>query len=254
MGVSDRTSASTGNQLLDRLGPSILADLVAQAEAVDYSAGQVVSRAGDPVPAVLFPTSLVISFGSDLGGDGLIGREGLVGWSAMTGCALAFDSTVAVLDGGRALSLSAGAVKAACLRDPAFFRVLLRFAQTVAVQMSSTIASLRSDDVETRLARWLVMLHDRRPGDDLPMTHERLAELLGVRRASVTDTLHKLEGERLVRGTRGHIAILDREGLVRAAGRTYGPAERVYDELMTLDAAVRPEPSLSQKLGQFVTA
>ena len=254
MDASEGGQAGAGNRLLDRLTAAPRAELVAQAETVSYSAGQVVSRAGEPIPAVLFPTTLVISFGSDLGGDGLIGGEGLVGWSALTGCALAFDSTVAVLDGGEALRLPAGAVKAACLGDPVFFRILLRFAQTVAVQMSSTIASLRSDDVETRLARWLVMLHDRRSGDDLPMTHERLAELLGVRRASVTDTLHKLEGDRLVRGTRGHIAILDRAGLERAAGRTYGPAERVYDELMGLDSSASPAPSLSQRLGRFVAA
>ena len=225
------------NSLMARLTPQVADDLVAQADVVSYGPGAVISHAGEPLDHVLFPTTLVISFGSELGGDGLIGSEGLVGWSALTGCELAFDSTVAVLDGGESLRLPAGAVKAACLLDPMFFRVLLRFAQSVAVQMSTTIGSLRSDDVETRLARWLVMLHDRRPGDGLPMTHERLAELLGVRRASVTDTLHRLEGEHLVRGTRGHVQIRDRAGLIQRAGRYYGDAERIYDELMHFDRA-----------------
>ena len=223
------------NTLLARLDDAVWRDLEPAGTWVSYNPGQIVSRAGDPLGTVLFPTTLVVSFGSDLGGDGLIGSEGLVGWSAMTGCALSFDSTLAVLDGGRALCVPATDLRAACLRDPRFLRVLLRFAQTVAVQMSTTISSLRSDDVETRLARWLVMLHDRRPGDELPMTHERLAELMGVRRASVTDTLHKLEGEHLVRGTRGNIHIRDRAGLERAAGVNYGGAERVYDELISLD-------------------
>lgn len=241
------------NSLISLLMPQVAADLVAQAERVSYGPGMVISRAGEPLNHVLFPTTLVISFGSELGGDGLIGSEGLVGWSALTGCDLAFDSTVAVLDGGEALRLPASAVKAACLLDPMFFRVLLRFAQSVAVQMSTTIGSLRSDDVETRLARWLVMLHDRRPGDDLPMTHERLAELLGVRRASVTDTLHRLEGEHLVRSTRGHIQIRDRDGMIELAGRYYGAAERLYDELMSFDRA-QASSSFSIEAGAKVVA
>lgn len=225
---------------MSRLDPAVRSDLAAGGEWVSYSAGQIVSRAGEPLGTILFPTTLVVSFGSDLGGDGLIGSEGMVGWSAMTGCALSFDSTLAVLDGGEALRIPATDVRIACVRDPQFLRILLRFAQTVAVQMSTTISSLRSDDVETRLARWLVMLHDRRPGDELLMTHERLAELMGVRRASVTDTMHKLEGEHLLRGTRGRVAITDREGLERVAGRWYGGAEAVYRELMTADPSASP--------------
>ncbi len=237
------------NRLLTRMDDSVWRDLEPSACWVSYGAGQIVSRAGDPLGTVLFPTSLVVSFGSDLGGDGLIGSEGLVGWSAMTGCALSFDSTLAVLDGGRALCVPATDLRASCLRDPRFLRVLLRFAQTVAVQMSTTISSLRSDDVEARLARWLVMLHDRRPGDELSMTHERLAELMGVRRASVTDTLHKLEGEHLVRGTRGNIHVRDRAGLERAAGPNYGGAEQVYEELISGDQSERSSfihPSLAR--------
>ena len=236
------------NALMARLDQAVSDELIQRAERVTYGPGAVISRSGEPLDHVLFPITLVVSFGSELGGDGLIGSEGLVGWSALTGCELAFDSMVAVLDGGDALRLPAAAVKAACLRDPMFFRVLLRFAQSVAVQMSTTIASLRSDDVETRLARWLVMLHDRRPGDDLPMTHERLAELLGVRRASITDTLHRLEGEHLVRGTRGHVQIRDREELVERAGRYYGDAERVYNELLSAGRG-DATPSFSMQAG-----
>ena len=238
------------NQLLARLEPDERAALVASGEVVNFGPGQIVLRAGERMEHVYFPQTLVVSFGSDLGGDGLIGSEGLVGWSALTGCALSFDSTVAVLDGGTAVRLPAAAVRLACLKTPPFLRLLLRFAQTVAVQMSTTISSLRSDDVEARLARWLVMLHDRRPGDSLPMTHERLAELLGVRRATVTDTLHRLEGDRHLRGTRGRIDILNRPGLQAVAGRCYGPSEAVYDELMTPDpASAAPGSSLSLNTG-----
>lgn len=248
--MSAGMNTGRNNRLLSRLDRDALDPVMSAGERVSFGAGEIVLRVGDRLDAVYFPETLVVSFGSDLGGDGLIGAEGLVGWSAMTGCALSFDSTVAVLDGGTALRVPAAAVKMACLQDPPFLRLLLRFAQTVAVQMSTTIASLRSDDVETRLARWLLMLHDRRPGDDLPMTHERLAEMLGVRRASVTDTLHRLEGERYLRGTRGHIQILNREGLQAAAGSCYGASEAVYEELMTPDpAVVHSAPSLSLSNG-----
>ena len=252
MAEADNTST---NQLLARLDPDARDALVSAGEVVSFGPGQVVLRAGERMTSVYFPDTLVVSFGSDLGGDGLIGSEGLVGWSAMTGCALSFDSTVAVLDGGTAVRIPAPAVRLACLQNPPFLRLLLRFAQTVAVQMSTTISSLRSDDVETRLARWLVMLHDRRPGDGLPMTHERLAELLGVRRATVTDTLHRLEGEHYLRGLRGRIEILDRPGLQAVAGRSYGGSEAVYEELMTPDLmGASPDSSLSMTSGLIPTA
>ena len=244
------TSGTTANRLLARLDDDQRQQLMQAGTRVSFGPGEIVLRAGERLESVYFPEDLVVSFGSDLGGDGLIGAEGLVGWSAMTGCALSFDSTLAVLDGGSAIRLPAAAVKMACLGNPAFLRLLLRFAQTVAVQMSTTIASLRSDDVETRLARWLVMLHDRRAGDDLPMTHERLAEMLGVRRASVTDTLHRLEGDHHIRATRGHIGILDRAGLQAVAGKHYGGSEAVYDELMRLDPSVsQAHPAMSLTSG-----
>jgi CRP-like cAMP-binding protein len=82
------------------------------------------------------------------------------------------------------------------------------------------------------LARWLLMVHDRQDGDNLALTHEFIAVMLGVRRSGVTDALHELEGKSLVRASRGAIRILSRKGLIALAGGIYGVPEAEYERSM----------------------
>ncbi|MGV1848712.1 Crp/Fnr family transcriptional regulator [Rhizobium sp. L80/93] len=86
--------------------------------------------------------------------------------------------------------------------------------------------------VRERLARWLLMCHDRTDGDNLVLTHEFLAMMLGVRRTGVTEAIQILEGDRLIKATRGHLRILDRERILKIAGGCYGVPEREYEHLM----------------------
>jgi hypothetical protein len=97
--------------------------------------------------------------------------------------------------------------------------------------MSFTALSNGSNVIGERLARWLLMSHDRVDGDDLNLTHDFLALMLGVRRSSVTDAIHILEGEHCIRAMRGHIHVRDRAKLEQVAGPSYGQPEAAYKRL-----------------------
>lgn len=110
--------------------------------------------------------------------------------------------------------------------------LLLRYVQTLLVQTSYTALSNAVHLVEVRLARWLLMAHDRLDGNEVPLTHDYLATMLAVRRPSVTAALHRLEGNRLVRSERGCIIIRDRAGLERFGHDSYGAPEAEYERLI----------------------
>jgi CRP-like cAMP-binding protein len=109
--------------------------------------------------------------------------------------------------------------------------LLLRFVQAFMTQMSQTTLATARANVEERLARWLLMAHDRLDGNELPLTHEFLALALGVRRAGVTTALRELEERSLVSVKRGVIVLEDRNGLVKLAGDLYGVPEAEYRRL-----------------------
>jgi CRP-like cAMP-binding protein len=116
----------------------------------------------------------------------------------------------------------------ACMARQAINVLLLRYIHCMMSQMGRTILSNLTDALEKRLARWLLMNHDRLQGDRIELTHEQLGVMLGVRRATVTDTLHILEGKGLIRSTRGVIEVRDRRRLLELAGESYGAAEMEY--------------------------
>ena len=98
--------------------------------------------------------------------------------------------------------------------------------------MGQTAVSNGLYKTEERLARWLLMAHDRLDGDELPLTHDFLSIMLGVHRPGVTLALHFLEGAGMIRAKRGRITVLDRGKLEQAAGESYGPAEEEYERLI----------------------
>ena len=108
----------------------------------------------------------------------------------------------------------------------------MRFVQALNVQAASTAAANAHFDLPERLARWLLMCHDRVSSDQLELTHEFMAMMLAVRRSSVTVTLHTLEGTRAIRGTRGSVTVLDRARLEEIAGSSYGEPEDEYRRLL----------------------
>jgi CRP-like cAMP-binding protein len=108
----------------------------------------------------------------------------------------------------------------------------LRYAQALSVQTSGTAFTNAEHTLETRLARWLLMCHDRVDGDDIQITHEFMSMMLGVRRSGVTTATHILEGNGLIRARRGGISILDRERLEEFADNAYGLPEAEYARIM----------------------
>lgn len=226
------------NRLLRALSPGDLALVEPNLTRLRLSAGEHVVRSGAPVRSILFPDSatLILSVPGGQGpvaAVGIVGREGFLGWSAVLGDRTApLDATVCP-GGGMARAIDVAAFAHACAASAALMGAALRFAQVMADQLASSVATALTDTVATRLARWLLMLHDRHDGDDLNLTHDDLAVQLATRRATVTDALHLLEGDHVLRCARGRITVQDRAALERAAGVSYGAAETRYRTLLS---------------------
>jgi CRP-like cAMP-binding protein len=163
----------------------------------------------------------------------LIGFEGMTGTSLLMGDDRSIDLTL-VRAAGSAIRLPVPALRQALAACPSLETSLRRYALAFGAQVSQTAVANGRGTVAMRLARWLLMAHDRlRPrSDSLPFTHDVIANLLCVRRASVTVALHLLEGDRLIEANRRSITMLDRTGLESRADPSYGVAERAYERLV----------------------
>lgn len=179
---------------------------------------------------IYFPESLVASLavGTSSSCIGMVGYEGLIGWAALIGgCDLGLKARV-MFEGGDALAIPAQQLQIACFASPTLTLKLLRFIQTFSLQMGASLHSALSDPLDTRLCAWLLMVHDRIDGDEIGITHSALGHLLKVRRASITDAFHRLEGQRAVRCARNRIQIRERDVLHALAGCAYGATEHAY--------------------------
>jgi CRP-like cAMP-binding protein len=163
---------------------------------------------------------------------GLIGPEGMTGLMVLLGNHQSPNATF-VQTAGTALSIDAEALRIALDKSDSLRRILLKYAQAFLVQTAQTSLANARLTLEGRLARWLLMTQDRLGRSQIPMTHEFLATMLGVRRAGVTEALHALEGKRAIRATRGEIAILDRDIIEKRVGAFYGVAEAEYERLFS---------------------
>ena len=148
----------------------------------------------------------------------MIGREGLIGWDRLFQGAEPSGQFFVALTGGSALVASGSRLRALMLRHSSLTISLMPYLQDFVMQMANTILTTLHGTLEARLCTWLLMMHARVDGDELRITHEALGEFLKVRRASVTDSLHVLEGERALRCTRGRVVVLDPAGLRQRAG------------------------------------
>jgi CRP-like cAMP-binding protein len=193
----------------------------------------VMQKRNAAIERVYFPESGVVSFHEALQdgsrvGVAIIGFEGFTGWPALLGVDQSPHEATVAIGGGTALSITPAELLRACSERQALNLLLLRYVHCFIAQMGRTIMSNLTDPIDKRLARWLLMNHDRLEGDRIDLTHKQLGVMLGVRRASVTDTLHILEGNGLIRATRGHIEVRDRAQLLAFAGESYGAAETEY--------------------------
>src|SRR3954452_1948220 len=133
---------------------------------------------------------------------------------------------------GEALRIPAQDLRAATRHSPSLHAGFLRYAHALMVQTAQTAYANAGFDIEARVARWVLMTNDRLEREDLPLTHDLLAMMLGVRRAGVTLAIQALEASKLIRAKRGSITVLDRAGLEALAGDAYGVAEAEYARVM----------------------
>jgi CRP-like cAMP-binding protein len=223
------------NRLLAALPPDSLARLRPKLTKVELPLRQILHRPEVPIGTVYFPEtgwSSMLAYMED--GDaaevGLIGFEGIVGLPVVLGDE--FDDVEAMVQcPGQAFSMSAAALRQAMAEDPVLRDLLLRYALVHHGQVARTAACNGRHQTEQRLARWLLMAHDRADGDEFPMTHEFLAMMLGLRRAGVTVAAGILQKAHFIRYERGRIEVTDRPGLESVACECYGISRRATDRL-----------------------
>jgi CRP-like cAMP-binding protein len=162
---------------------------------------------------------------------GLYGREGFANVPAILGSGHS-DHSLVMQIAGHGLRIKMHDLQEAMLESAPLSRLMLRYVDYFLVQVGQTAVSNAMHTVEERLARWLLMSHDRMEDDRIPLTHEYLSIMLAVRRPSVTTALHVLEGLGYVRGHRGLIQMRDREGLESFAASAYGVPEAAYGRMI----------------------
>src|SRR3954452_5199325 len=234
--LADQPLAAPRNRLLNALAPGDLARLRPRLDAVALPLRKVLQMPDEPITAVFFPETGFVSMLAEMeDGDaaeaGLVGPEGMVGLPLLLG-ADRDDLEAMVQAPGSFLRMEAEAFREALEDIPAFRTLLLRYALVHHGQVARTAACNGRHQIEQRLARWLLMAHDRAEGDEFPMTHEFLSMMLGVRRAGITVAAGTLQKAGLIRYDRGRIQITDRPGLENASCECYGITRRAFDTLL----------------------
>jgi CRP-like cAMP-binding protein len=225
------------NSLIGAFTPADVNLVTEECEHIALAPGDVLGRTGEPADWVYFPDGAATSIVDLIGAGrrieiGLVGREGMIGWPGLLGSQTWPHDAIVAIGCASALKVETARVADLLRVSPRAQALLLAFVQAFTLQMSRTIGSGLHDPVERRLARWLLMCRDRLDEDRIEVTHHQLAASAGVRRATVTDSLHILEGRGLLRNCRGWVAILDRPALEALAGDTYGFAEAEYRRML----------------------
>jgi CRP-like cAMP-binding protein len=223
------------NRLLAGLAPRDRDALRARLEAVPLPHKQTLSNPGAPIEHVYFVEEGMVSLVQPLQGGmievGMIGKEGFVGVPVLLGADASPLETMVQIPGS-ALRIEAGAFREEARRSAAMLGLLLRYAQALQVQVSISAACNGRHALPARLARWLLTARDRAPSDELPLGHEFLSMMLGVRRAGVTVALAALKTAELIRNAHGQVTIIDRHGLEAAACGCYRMVRNEYDRLL----------------------
>jgi CRP-like cAMP-binding protein len=227
------------NRLLRSMKPEDFASLASWLEPVTLPRRYVLSSRSSSTDVTYFIESgigsiVVMSSPGSVAEICIVGSEGMVPTNAILGATtLPFEMFMQV--GGYGFRIANDRLIAVFSESNSLRSLFNRYVQAASIQTAYTAFSNANHQIEQRLARWILMCHDRSDGDTIFLTHEFLSIMLSVRRQSVTTTLHILEGKRLVTSARGTITVRDRSGLEALAGEGYGIPEREYDNL------IRPE-------------
>jgi CRP-like cAMP-binding protein len=225
------------NYLLAALPAEELERLAPHLELVPMPLGEVLYEPGGQLRHAFFPTTSIVSLhyvtesGASAETAG-VGNEGVVGVSLFMGGDTTSSSAV-VQTAGQAWRLDRHILKQEFERAGPLQRLLLRYTQALMTQMAQTAVCNRHHSLEQQLCRWLLLTLDRLPGNELTMTQELVAGMLGVRREGVTEAAGKLQRAGLISYRRGHISVLDRKGLEAHACECYGVVKKDMNRLLT---------------------
>ena len=234
--VSAKPPVLYRNRLLKALPPTDLALLAPHLEPVALDRGRDLEKPNTLIAHAYFLEEGIASV-VVVGPEGRSIEVGLIGLEGMSGVAILLGNHRSpngtyMQVAGHGHRIRAAEMRKAMDASASLQRLFLRFAQAFMVQMAQTAACNGLARLDERLARWILMAQDRLGHANLPLTHEFLALMLGVRRPRVTDALHVLEGEGLIRASRGQIVVLDRKGVEKRAKHCYGIPEAEYRRLM----------------------
>lgn len=229
------------NAILAGLPERDRANLLARMERCSLDRRQLLCETNEPIRHVYFPLSGLVSLVNDtVNGTSvevaMVGREGMVGLPTLFGSDTVPLAAIAQV-AGEALRMSAGAFREEVKRNGSLLEHTHLFAQALLVQAAQSTACISHHTIAQRCARWLLMTHDRVGQSELELTQDLLAQMLGVRRASVSAAAAKLQRAGLIRYRRGSITVLDRAALERASCECHGIIKAEYDRLLS---PVRP--------------
>ncbi len=223
------------NHLLAALPQAEWQRWLPQLEHVSMPLGLVIYESGSTLSHVYFPTTSIVSllYVMENGASAeiaVVGNEGLVGISLFMG-GESTPSRAVVQSAGEGYRLRAPTIKDDFNRAPVL-HLLLRYTQALITQMAQTAVCNRHHSLDQQLCRWLLLSLDRLQGNELAMTQELIANMLGVRREGVTEAALKLQAVGLIRYARGHIVVLDRHGLEKRTCECYAVVKKEYDRLL----------------------
>lgn len=206
-------------------------------ELIPMLLGDVLYDAGDVQQYAYFPTTAIISMHHELENGGSaevagVGNEGMLGIALFMGGSSTPDRAV-VLTGGFGYRLKANILLQEFNRAEGVMRLLLRYTQALMTQLSQTAVCNRHHTLDQQLCRWLLLTLDRVPSNDLTMTQELIAGMLGVRREGVTESAGKLQSKGYIRYRRGHITVIDREGLEKDVCECYSVVKKEFARLLS---------------------
>ena len=237
------------NHLLAALLDADFERLSVHLELIPMKVGDVLSESGAKAPYVYFPTSAILSLhylledggSSEMAG---VGNEGVLGVSLFMG-GNTTPSRAIVQTGGFGYRLPADVMMEEFNRNGPVMRLLLRYIQALLTQMAQTAVCNRHHTVQQQLCRWLLLTLDRLGSNDLTMTQEMIAAMLGVRREGVTEAAGRLQGYGYISYRRGHITVLDRKGLESDVCECYAVVKKEFARLLS-DVRNRQAPPASK--------
>ncbi|MDT5293813.1 MAG: hypothetical protein QOJ76_693 [Acidobacteriota bacterium] len=233
--MSRTTQPVRENRLLGALSGEEYERLAPHLEPVTLGLSQVLFSPDDRLQYVHFPIDSIISLLTSLEDGsgmevGLVGREGMVGISAFLGGSETKVATVQAA--GASLRLEAGRLREEFRRGGTLQSALLRYTHALMTQVSQSVVCNARHPVEGRLARWLCMYHDRLERDEFELTHEFMANMLGVRRPSVSEVAEKLQEMGFIRYRHGRITMLDRNGLEEFVCECYPVVKEKFEDFL----------------------